>query len=78
MAQISLELAGLALERARETCPMAKLRKARKEHHCDNPTCKRPIAKREPYIDPGDSNPDCAGGFGGFRFCVICAGDSPL
>ena len=66
-----------ALWEARETWPEAKLRQARKPHRCDNSVCRTAIAAGEQYIDPGDSNPDSAGGFGGYRYCLRCAGGQP-
>jgi hypothetical protein len=55
--------------------PQGKLRTARKSHRCDYSMgggfrCKHVIEKKELYFDPGDSNPDSAGGFGNFRYCL--------
>ena len=66
-----------ALARARLTWPEARIRTARVEHRCDNHVCRRTIGAKEWYIDPGDSNPDSAGGFGGYRYCLYCAGGEP-
>lgn len=65
-----------ALALARRTWPNATLRRARKDHICDNliRRCGMAILKGDYYIDPGDSNPSRAGGFGGYRYCVICVG----
>mgnify|MGYP001615881635 CR=1 FL=1 len=65
-----------ALAAARETWPYARLVTAKKLHHCiyaNGPTglCKRAILPGDQYIDPGESNPDSAGGFGGYRYCLI-------
>lgn len=50
------------------------IRFARKRGKCDyilggGISCSRIIEKGDQYFDPGESNPDCAGGFGGYRFC---------
>jgi len=58
------------------TCwPEGKVRTARKQHRCDyikrgGLRCAHVIAPGEHYFDPGDSNPESAGGFGGFRYCL--------
>lgn len=54
--------------------PNGKFRRARKDHRCDYGPPARPcpttIRRGELYFDPLESNPDRAGGFGGFRFCI--------
>jgi hypothetical protein len=57
----------LIKEETKRVWPNLCVRTARKNHPCDN--CRGPIAAGEVYIDPGDSNPDRIGGFGGYRFC---------
>jgi len=63
-----------ALDKARRVWPDARLRTVRKAGHCDNPPCHSPLVPGDRYLDPGESNPSSAGGFGGYRFCLRCAG----
>ncbi len=72
-----LKAAAAMLKRAQETWPAALLRTARKNSKCDNHVCRQPILQHERYIDPGDANPERAGGFGGFRYCLRCGGGEP-
>jgi hypothetical protein len=67
-----------SLELARKTWPQARLRRARKWHRCDNILCGQLIAVGRHYIDPGGANPDSARGFGGYRYCLRCAGGRPV
>jgi hypothetical protein len=66
-----------ALAQAKQTWPNARLRRARRGHICDNNRCPEVIERGQQYIDPGEANPDNAGGFGGYRYCLNCAGDKP-
>ncbi len=72
-----LKAAEIALNRARETWPGAILRTARKAAKCDNHVCRQPIQQHDRFIDPGDANPERAGGFGGYRYCLKCGGGEP-
>lgn len=63
------------LAQAKKTWPYAHFVTARKQYRCDN--CPGVIAPGTQYLDPGDSNPDRAGGFGGYRYCLECGGGSP-
>jgi len=65
-----------ALSFARETWPNARVVTARKLHHCqystgDGRLCKRAILPDDSYIDPGEANPENAGGYGGYRYCLL-------
>lgn len=51
--------------------PHYRFRRARQVHHCDNCHCELP--KGELYVDPMESNPERAGGYGGYRYCFACA-----
>jgi len=51
-------------------------RKGRKACRCDfqfggGIRCDHVIQSGEMYYDPGESNPENAGGFGGYRYCSI-------
>jgi len=61
----------IALE-ARKVWPDAKLSVSRKDSRCDN--CGHAIPKGDGYINPGEANPDRAGGFGCYRYCLYCGG----
>lgn len=61
------------LKEARATWPAAQLVTARKAYRCDN-RCPGQIGPGDLYIDPGECNPDRANGFGGYRYCLKCAG----
>jgi len=58
--------------------PLGQWRMARKPGRCDyiggktglqGCCCTHVIQKGERYFDPGEANPDSAGGFGGYRYC---------
>lgn len=53
----------------KEVWPNGIWRTARKDHFCDWNKCSVIIRKGDRYFDPGESNLDRAGGFGGYRFC---------
>ena len=38
--------------------------------------CSHIIEPGEQYFDPGDSNPESAGGYGGYRYCREHLGDA--
>lgn len=70
-------------ERLMITWPEGKLRTARKPHRCDymlagGKRCEHIIQTKEAYFDPMESNPECAGGLGGFRYCHLHFGDQDL
>ena len=65
----------VALAKARETWPAARIVTARKAHRCDyvragGINCMRMIRPGDAYIDPGESNPYRTGGLGGYRYCL--------
>jgi hypothetical protein len=64
-------IAEAVAQHARSTWPAARTVQARKSHKCDK--CGATIDKFALYIDPGDANPERAGGFGGYRYCLACA-----
>ena len=73
---LSREMPALnAVTIARKTWPSARLATARKTHRCDWQTgeglCTSWIKSGDIYVDPGDSNPDRVGGFGGYRYCLM-------
>jgi hypothetical protein len=52
----------------------AKIKTARKEGPCQyGGGCKIRIKPGDKYIDPGESNPESAGGYGGYRYCMAHA-----
>ncbi len=57
-----------------KTWPGGTFSIAMKDTKCDfKKGCNRGIKAGEPYSNPGDANPDHAGGFGYYRFCLVCA-----
>ena len=56
--------------------PSARIVRARKPHRSDymlsgGKRCTGYISKGQSYIDPGEANPDNAGGFGCYRYCLM-------